>query len=194
MTYPHPIVVGDAAPDALLTDRYLDALLGAADRGADATPGDADLDPEIRRVAAVLRSSLVRVHPSFRFEDRLAARLAELATGRWERAAARGGEVVLFPGRAAREDPLLDAVLAGVLDPSDRDAVEQASGVRGAGRPLLVGGAITSAALSIVGVAIVAWRASRAGGSPASGGAMSREARTAHARRASVAGGAGGPA
>ena len=53
-------------------------------------------------------------------------------------------------------------------------------------RPLIVGGAaITSAAISIVGVAIVAWRASR----PAAGGTtglMGRAARTALARRASV--------
>lgn len=194
MTYARPLVAGDAAPDALRTDRYLDALLGAADRGADDTPADADLDPEIRHAAAVLRSSLVRVHPSFRFEDRLAARLADLAAARSGRVVMRGAQVVPFPGRIARHDPLLGAVLAGTLDPSDADAVDHASGVRGAGRPLLVGGAITSAALSIVGVAIVAWRASHPGGWPAPGGAMARAARTAHARRAAVAGGAGGPA
>jgi hypothetical protein len=194
MTHVRPLVAGDAAPDALLTDRYLDALLAAGDRRAHDTPADADLDPEIRRAAAVLRSSLVRVHPSFRFEDRLAARLADLAAERHGRVAVGGADVVPFRGRLAVRDPLFDAVLAGSLDPSDPDAVDHWSVVRGAGRPLLVGGAITSAALSIVGVAIVAWRASHPGGWPTSGGVMTRAARSAHARRAAVAAGAGGPA
>ena len=65
--------------DALVTDRYLDALLAAADRRADDAPSDADLDPGVRDAARVLGRSLVRVHPSFRFEERLASRLAGLA-------------------------------------------------------------------------------------------------------------------
>jgi len=207
VTYLRPLVPGDASPDALVTDRYLDALLGAGDRRAEDrraadAPTDADLDPAIRHASAVLRASLVRVHPSFRFEDRLAARLADLAAERQGRAAVGSGDVVPFrrgastggdAGAAAR-DPLLDAVFAGTLDPSDAEAVDRAWGVRVSGRPLLVGGAITSAALSIAGVAYVAWRASRPGRWPASTGAMARAARVAHARRAALAGGAGGPA
>ncbi len=195
MTHLRPLVPGDASPDALVTDQYLDALLGAVDRRAAGALADADLDPAIRRASSVLRASLVRVHPSFRFEDRLAARLADLAAERSGRAVVGWGDVVPFrraPSTAG--DPLLDAVLAGALDPSDTDAVDRASGARGTGRPLLVGGAITSAAISIAGVAYVAWRASRPGGWPASTGAMARAARVAHARRMAMAGGAGGPA
>jgi len=94
-----------------------------------------------------------------------------------------------FPGAARTAldaDPLLDAILRGELDPADAEAVDSATdATRGsaARRPLIVGGAITSAAISIVGVAYVAWRASR----PApvrSNRAMARAARAARARRA----------
>ena len=64
---------------ALVADRYLDDLLAAGERGAGDAPADAALDPALRDAARVLRRSLVRVHPSFRFEERLGTRLAELA-------------------------------------------------------------------------------------------------------------------
>jgi len=63
------------------------------------------------------------------------------------------------------------------------DSATDATRGSAARRPLIVGGAITSAAISIVGVAYVAWRASR----PApvrSNRAMARAARAARARRA----------
>lgn len=189
----------DSAGDvALVVDRYLDALLAAGDRAVDAIPTDADLDPSLRDVSRVLRRSLVRVHPSFRFEDRLAARLSELAATT-ARAAAGAGAVsaIPFPGPASRlDDPLLAAILDGELDPADAAAVGRAGGARSSTRPLIVGGAITSAAISIVGVAWVAWRASRPAGHGPTIGAMTRAARIAHARRAAaLAGtGAGGPA
>jgi hypothetical protein len=189
-------VTGEQEVDALVADRYLDALLAAVDRHADDAPSDASLDPDIREAARVLRASLVRVHPSFRFEERLAGRLADLAAaqGRPLRAAARGAPggastIVAFPGSAGMAlgaDPLLDQILRGDLDPTDGDAVDSATdAARGpaARRPLIVGGAITSAAISLVGVAYVAWRASR----PApvrSNRAMARAARAARARRA----------
>jgi hypothetical protein len=196
--------------DALVMDRYLDDLLAAGDRHAGDVPADAGLDPELRRAGVVLRAALVRVHPSFRFEDRLAARLAELATparrdvvaggertpGRGvvalPRAAGRAGDPLLA-GRAG--DPLLAAILAGDLDPADDRAVDHAGGARSASRPLIVGSAITSAAISIAGVVFVAWRASRPGARQAAGGAMARAARSAHARRtgSAVAGIPGGP-
>jgi hypothetical protein len=197
---------GDDA-DPLAVDRYLEALLAGADRrpSAPAEPdaetlvaGTADgLAPpaDLRRAADVVRASLVRVHPSFRFEERLAERLAELASAASTRAAAAGaalpGDVIPFPATAASSgDPLLEAVLNGRLDPSDGDAVARAAGARSPAMPLIVGGAITSAALSIVGVAWVAWRASRPDGAP-----MGRAARAAHARRlADLAGLPGGPA
>ncbi len=173
--------------DALIADRYLDALLAAADRRAGDAPSDAALDPAIRDAVRVLRAALVRVHPSFRFEDRLAARLAALAAAQaGDARAAAGGGVVPFPASLGG-DADLDAILDGDLDPAaDDDA--------GAGtdrRPLLVTGAITSAALSLAGVAWVAWRASRPA---ARRSAMGRAARTAHERRASAIAGLGGPA
>jgi hypothetical protein len=176
--------------DALVTDRYLDALLTAGDRRT-TSPGDDDHDAhdsaaepgvDLRRASEVIRASLVRVHPSFRFEEQLAARLAALAAGGSRAVAAggtRSGDVIPFPGMAIApgDDPLLDAVIAGRLDPTDADAVARAAGVRSPARPLIVGGAITSAAISLVGVAWVAWRAARPGGST-----MSRAVREAHAR------------
>ena len=77
--------------------------------------------------------------------------------------------MIPFPNAAASmpptDDPLLGAVMAGRLDPADADAVARAEGVRSPARPLILGGAITSAAISLVGVAWVAWRASRPGAS-----------------------------
>ncbi len=196
--------------DALVTDRYLETLLAAADRQADDTPADAGLDPDLRHAARVLRRSMLRIHPSFRFEERLAERLAGMAAQSRPMAATggRSGTVVVFPDarraggspggshgapHGAPPDPLLDAILRGDLDPSDAAAMERAARPSLARRPLIVGGAITSAAISIIGVAWVAWRAAH----PAEG-AMTRAARTAHARRGPATvlpgGGLGGPA
>ena len=202
--------------DALVTDRYLETLLAAGDRRAADAPADADLDPDIRAAALVLRRSMVRVHPSFRFEERLAARIAGMAAQVRPAAAAAAGRCrrrngpglprrarAMSPAGATRAagaaspddtaDPLLDAILCGDLDPSDAGAVARADRPPGPRRPLIVGGAITSAAISIAGVAWVAWRASH----PAEG-PMARAARTARSRRgAAVAlpgGGLGGPA
>jgi hypothetical protein len=188
-------------PEALLADRYLEDLLSAAERGADAVPADVGVDPGLRDAASVLRRSLVRVHPSFRFEERVSARLAGLA-------AAAGGALPATPGGgplipydrlgATAIDPLLPAILAGALDPADDAAMAAEPWPAGVARPLLVGGAITSAALSLVGVAWVAWRASRPRVRP-SATLMARVALAAHARRlagtaADAAGNLGGPA
>lgn len=155
--------------EALVADRYLESVLAAAERGADDAPADVELDPETRRAVGVLRRALVRVHPSFRFEERLARRLAALADAQADAA----GIVVAFPvTRQVRPDdgdPLLPAILAGAVDPADDQVLDLDSRLAAARRPLLVGGAITSAALSLVGVAWVAWRATRPGGRPALG-------------------------
>ena len=149
--------------EALVADHYLESVLAAAERGADDAPADAALDPETRHAVAVLRRALVRVHPSFRFEERLAARLAALADARADAAAV----VVAFPTRAGaapariRATRCCRAILAGTLDPADDAALDIDARLAGARRPLLVGGAITSAAISLVGVAWVAWRATR---------------------------------
>ena len=82
--------VDAARPQALLLDAYLDQLLAAHDRRAADVPTDAGLDPALRATAQRLRHDLVRFHPSFRFEDRLAARLAALGASRLP--AAAGGE------------------------------------------------------------------------------------------------------
>ncbi len=169
--------------DALVADRYLEDLLATGDRRADDAPAAGSLDPGFRDAARVLRQTLVRVHPSFRFEERLAARLADLAAAqaRPAFAAAGGGTLVPFPtgvrhatrdreGRAGADDPLLDAVLRGDLDPADEAAVAHAAAAPADRRPLIVGGTvITSAAISIVGVAIVAWRATRPNGRATAG-------------------------
>ena len=78
--------------------------------------------------------------------------------------------MIAFPGASQRHrstaDPLLDAILRGELDPTDADAVDRAARRPADRRPLIVGGALTSAAISLVGVAYVAWRASRPGSRP----------------------------
>ena len=66
--------------DALVTDRYLEALLAAHARGADRAPaadGPARRHPLAPPTGS--RRDLPRLHPSFRFEEALAARLAEVA-------------------------------------------------------------------------------------------------------------------
>jgi hypothetical protein len=57
-----------------------------------------------------------------------------------------------------------------LADPNDDNAARN--------RPLLIGGALTSAALSIAGAALVAWRRTRPARSP-----MARAVRAAHAER-----------
>ncbi|MEO8229769.1 MAG: hypothetical protein ABI628_08400, partial [Chloroflexota bacterium] len=76
MTF-HPPQAGQV--DALITDEYLESLLTARERRAEDVPSVAELDPGVRRAAARLAAAAARVHPSFRFEERLAARLADQA-------------------------------------------------------------------------------------------------------------------
>jgi hypothetical protein len=202
--------------EALQTDRYLEALLAAVERRAADVPADATVDPTLRRAARRLRDELVRTHPSFRFEERLARRLADAAV-RMRLATAAGGEaeaaLIPFP-TPLLADPMLAADLAnpelaallGVREAASPTGVEGAAGVmaadpvvaspataastprsdalaaplRPAGpRPLLVGGAVTSAALSLAGAAFVAWRLTR--GAPAD--PMARAVRAARAAR-----------
>ncbi len=82
--------------DALLTDHYLDSLLAARDRRAEDSPVDVSLDPAVHRAARRLADDLDRVHPSFRFEERLATRLAE-AAARLRLGLAAGAETTAFP-------------------------------------------------------------------------------------------------
>ena len=172
--------------DALLTDLYLDAILAgrslrgdddAAQPGADA-PAGGRLDPAIRAASERLRRDLVRVHPSFRFEERLATRLAEAAAElRIPTAVGAEGHVVPFrapfgaagtPASGAAPSTALDDLLA---DPSEDR--------RDLSRPLLIGGALTSAALSLAGAALVAWRRTRPGSPMVRAARAVREARDA---------------
>ena len=173
--------------------------MAADDRRAAGAPADADLDPDVRFAARELRAGLTRVHPSFRFEDALAARLS-------------AGADRLRAGLAIEE--LAPAAPAGIVEPfrspsisaaADLDAATVAAATAAAtaaavhsraiwpaaalrrlpemaarpSRPLIVGGVgvgVASAALSI-GAVYVAWRYSH----PASG-RMGRAARAAHGR------------
>ena len=140
--------------DALVTDRYLEALLAAHARGADHGPSPATPDDPIRRTADRLARDLPRLHPSFRFEDALAARLAE-AAARMRDPAGRdhGGALVPLSASGTDEPFLPDAW------PDRR-------------RPLLIGGALTSAAISVAGAVYVAGRLNRPAAGP-----MARAAR-----------------
>ncbi len=89
-----------------MVDRYLDGLLAA--RGDGSARGHArghdpePLDPSLREAAHVLRRSLVRVHPSFQFEERLSARLSAMAAQAGPHP--RLGAVIAFPQRPPRVD------------------------------------------------------------------------------------------
>ncbi len=141
--------------EALQVDRYLETILLARDRGAPFGPYDPDLDPALRAVAERLSAELVRVHPSFRFEERVARRLAEVAAGmRLPQAAAGAGSST---GLSAALSPI---PLELVGDPA-RDLPDDGDPATGRARPYLIGGALTSAAISLAGAAFVAWRLSR---------------------------------
>jgi hypothetical protein len=160
-----------AGADALLTDRYLESLLAADDRRAADAPADASLDRSVRDAATRLRRNLVRVHPSFRFEERLAGRLTDVARSmRLAPAAGAEGTVSIRPvDRTVRPDRE-PAGFDPLADPDDDNPARS--------RPLLIGGALTSAALSLAGAAFVAWRRTRPARSP-----MARAVRAAHAER-----------
>ena len=132
--------------DALVTDRYLETLLAAHARSAEAGPAPVEANPAIRQTMARLVRALPRFHPSFRFEEALADRLAEIAAGMPTSSPTRPvGTLTILPNKA-------------VMTPSAdlRPAL---------GRPLLIGGALTSAALSLAG-AYLAWRFKRPPSNP----------------------------
>jgi len=144
--------------DALVTDRYLDALLAAHARGTDRGPAAADPDDEVRAAADRLARDLPRLHPSFRFEEALAVRLAEVAA-RMGMPVAAGAEGTLVPMRGRSRAAALDPAFSG----GDLDEIggPAEDGRLVLNRPLLIGGALTSAAISIAGAAYVAWRRNR---------------------------------
>ncbi len=100
-----------------------------ARRPADLT----DVPADVRRSGVRLSADLPRFHPSFRFEERLAGVLAAVATGRPADAVGDVTSLQLLPSGTG-------PVAAGTI------------------RPVVIGGVLTSAALSLAGAAIVAWR------------------------------------
>ena len=146
----------DGENEAFIVDRYLESLL--ARRPADVT----DLPPQLRATAAALVDALPRYHPSFRFEETLAARLA--GTSGAVGAAAAAGELIPFPTTPAT--PATPAAAVTDLRPAMML------------RPTVIGGVLTSAAISLAGAAYVAWRRSRPPADP-----MARAVRAAARRR-----------
>ncbi len=147
--------------EALVTDRYLDSLL-AGRAGLTATE---PLDEAVRLVSRPLAGDLPRFHPSFRFEERLALRLAEAAAAMRLPLAAgaeRSANAIPMQLRQPTADPL--------ALPFDDELDERIDA-----RNVLVGGAV-AASLSLAGAAWLAWRRR---GSP-----MARAARAAHQQRA----------
>jgi hypothetical protein len=145
--------------DALVTDRYLDSLL--AGRTGSKDPNS--IDEAVRLVSRRLAGDLPRFHPSFRFEERLALRLAEAAASlRLPMAAGaeRNAPAIPSPLHPLAPDPL--------ATPFDDEAEDE-----GPDRVVLVGSAV-AASLSLAGAAWLAWRRR---GSP-----MARAARAAHSR------------
>ena len=146
--------------DALVTDGYLESLLAARERRAVDAPSVAEL------AAARLADGAWRIHPSFRFEERLATRLADTAA-RLRLAPAVGepgsleatSGVIELGSVGALRDPFGELGLVDPLDLADPARPEDVTGIP---RPLVIGGTLASAALSIAGAALVAWRLNRA--------------------------------
>lgn len=129
------MTVGSSARDgeieALVVDRYLESLLARAPRDP------ADVPDDLRTTADRLATGLPRYHPSFRFEEELAARLALAAAS----ATTAAGDLIDFPRRRARD-----------RGPIDEGRVQV--------RPVVIGGVLTSAAISLA-AAWLAWRRGR---------------------------------
>lgn len=127
----------DGENEAFVVDGYLETLLSR--RPTDAV----EVAPELRASAAILMAGLPRFHPSFRFEETLAERLAVAGAALSEPV----GEVIPFPHPVP---------MAAVVEA--RPGAETHPGAR---RPTVIGGVLTSAAISLAAGAYVAWRRSR---------------------------------
>ncbi len=177
---------GDGEPtevQALITDRYLDSLLAIvpARDGEPIDDPDASLGAAVRAISRRLATDLPRFHPSFRFEERLALRLAQVAAS-LRMPLAAGGETQAARGAAASMSattsiaqiqlaPGTDSRLQGDPLRAGDDELDRDN------RPLLIGGAVAASALSLAG----AWLAWRRRTSP-----MARAIRAAHALRLPV--------
>jgi hypothetical protein len=137
--------------EAFIVDRYLESLLARHPADVEGVPA------ELRATAGRLAAGLPRHHPSFRFEERLALRLAEVAA-RMRVPAAAGAEGVVVPIRDVGGD--------GPADPDALTGEPRPPGARPAVPPVVIGGVLTSAAISLVGAGIVAWRRGRPASDP----------------------------
>ncbi|MEO8470166.1 MAG: hypothetical protein ABI573_10935 [Chloroflexota bacterium] len=190
--------------EALVTDRYLDSLLIEADLvgrepgpvdvgtrrwpafltaflgGSDA-PDPRQLDSGVRLASERLTRDLPRFHPSFRFEERLAVRLAEAAAAMRLPLAANGESSARMLAL-----PTPRPAIGGDLVPQrDPDIARPRRASASDAWPLLVG-AVAASALSLAGAAWVGWRRARLQGSPmarAARAAHDAQARSAHAMR-----------
>jgi hypothetical protein len=129
----------DGEIEAFVVDRYLDSLIARVPHDATEVPA------ELRETSERLARDLPRYHPSFRFEEQLAARLAAAGDG-------RSGDVVDFAARASTPIPASAAARRGA-DANDDRLVPV--------HPVVIGGVLTSAAISLAGAAWVAWRRGR---------------------------------
>ena len=158
--------------EALVTDRYLESLLARREPPAAGGAAESGLDPGVGTAAHALQAQLVRVHPSFRFEERLAADLQ--AAGTRQRRGGRAGR----PGAIRRLEPRQVPAARGVHPVPVRAAAAAgpvpATSGSPVSRPLLIGGALPSAALSLAG----AYGAGRRGRPPLD--PMVRAVRAAH--------------
>jgi len=167
--------------EALVTDRYLDALLAGPDAHLPVAPAArrrrlgrpiGSIDDAVRVVSGRLAEDLPRFHPSFRFEERLALQLAEVAAAMrlpGGSDAHRGVEAArpAAPMAITRLEP--DPLAAPIDDDGNDDGAVP--------RPILIGGAVAASALSLAGAAWLAWRRR------SSQAAFGRAARAAHSRR-----------
>jgi hypothetical protein len=170
---------GDGDPaevQALITDRYLDSLLTLAPApiGEPIDDPDASVGAAVRAISRRLATDLPRFHPSFRFEERLALRLAHIAAA-MRLPLAAGGEGLLGaaagPASGAATITRIPLAPAEPMRHDDEDDGDRDS------RPLLIGGAVAASAISIAG----AWLAWRRRTSP-----MARAVRAAHSLRQPV--------
>jgi hypothetical protein len=203
-------MMGGRPRDARRTERYLDGLMEAGERGVADVPMDVDIDPAVVLAARQLRADLIRVHPSFHFEEGLAARLAR--TARRMNAglsAAEPAEQMLVrtapapiapfrvPGVAASAGPASAELASVELASVELAAAHERIATPAVGphklptlatrtsRPFIVGGVgvgVASAAISI-GAVYVAWRWSRASQTP-----MVRAVRAARSGRGHASG------
>jgi hypothetical protein len=147
-----------ADEDALQTDVYIESLLSRQGLGPAAPAGASDED-DLRRAAQLLGRGLVRFHPSFRFEEALAARLRRAAE------LMRSGRQVVAGGAPDVLGRFHDrsAIVAGppvVFE--TQPAVPDHHAFDPRARGLLVGGAIASG-VSLAGAVVLAWRRNRRG-------------------------------